>query len=140
MQDLPHLLKRAHFAFRQKLDDTLAEFGLTAAQMDVLMRVAQCECAEHRTLLQDMDVASPTLTKLVNSLVDSGYIERQISEEDARVKVLVMTDTGRELQHQVAQKYPSLLEGVLVGFSQAERLMFSEMLNRLLDNIEESSE
>ncbi|MEO1289176.1 MAG: MarR family winged helix-turn-helix transcriptional regulator, partial [Chloroflexota bacterium] len=76
MNQIPHLIKRAHFAFRQEMDTLLADYDLTSAQLDVLARVASCECAEHRSLLQDMDVASPTLTKLVNQLVNSGYLER----------------------------------------------------------------
>lgn len=137
MQDLPYLLKRVHFAFRQTMDDELAKHGLTTAQLDVLSRVANCECAEHRTLLQDMDVASPTLTKLVNSLVQAGLIERRISPEDARVKILVLTATGRALQQELSASYHQFVEQLLDGFSEAERLMFTEFLTRLACNIEE---
>lgn len=136
MQNLPHLLKRAHYAARQAIDAALAEHGLTAAQLDVLARVAACECAEHRSLLQDMDIASPTLTKLVNGLVESGYLERQISPDDARVKVFVLTEAGLALQQRVRGTYATMLDQFFVGFSPAERLLLLELLQRLLTNIE----
>ncbi|MEL6148555.1 MAG: MarR family transcriptional regulator [Chloroflexota bacterium] len=137
MNDIPRLLRRAHFAFRQATDRMLTDYDLTSAQLDVLQRVAQCECAEHRTLLQDMEVASPTLTKLVNSLVDAGYLERRISPEDARVKQLVLTETGHALQAEMIEKYQGAMDCILDGFSPAERLMLSEMLKRVIANIEQ---
>jgi len=136
MQDFPFLLKRVHFAFRQALDEVFAEYGLTTAQLDVIARVAKCDCAEHRTLLKEMDIASPTLTKLVNSLVDDGLIERQVSPDDARVKILILTDKGCDLYQQLQDAYPKFVEPFLDGFSEAERLMFREFLTRLADNIE----
>ncbi|MEM6281730.1 MAG: MarR family winged helix-turn-helix transcriptional regulator [Chloroflexota bacterium] len=137
MNDIPHLLRRAHFAFRQATDRMLTDYNLTSAQLDVLQRVAQCECAEHRTLLHDMEVASPTLTKLVNSLVEAGYLERQISPEDARVKVLMLTDAGHTLQADLVDNFQGAMDCMMDGFSPAERMMLSEMLRRVIANIEQ---
>lgn len=136
MHDLPHLLKRAHFIFRQGIDAILAEYGLTAAQMDVLQRVAECECAEHRALQQQMGVSSPTLTKLVDSLVESGYLQRQVSDSDARVKVLVTTEKAMALKEQLDGTCSRFIERSLCDFSPAERLLLVELLQRLIDGAE----
>lgn len=137
MKELPYLIKRAHFTIRQAMDNALADEGLTSAQLEVLARVANCDCMEHRTLLQDMDVASPTLTKLADTLVKNGYLERKISEDDARVKLLAVTELGKASFVKMEQKFPEFTETLLQGFSTAERLLFAELLSRLIDNAEQ---
>lgn len=136
---LPHIIKRAHFAIRQTLDNELAKHGLTSAQGDVLMRIADCECAEHRSLLQDMEVASPTLTKLVNSLVDSGYIKRGVSPNDARVKVLTLTKDGKAIHQKLRNAYPGYLTQFFKDFTAEEREQLTDMLTRLVENIENAT-
>jgi DNA-binding MarR family transcriptional regulator len=135
-QDLPHLLRRAHFACRQAMDNKIAEYGLTFAQLDVLRRVAACECAEHRSLLQDMEIASPTLTKLVNGLVESGYLERTVSPQDARVKQMTLTESGQVILAQLIDERPKLMAQFVEGFTQDETHSFLEMLNRVINNAE----
>ncbi len=136
MYELPHLLKRVHFAFRQVLDTALADYDLTWAQLDVLQRVSDCECAEHRILLQDMDIASPTLTKLVNNLVSNGYLERQISPDDARVKVLVPTEHGLAMKEKITTLYQETVNQFLDGVSPPERLLLIELVQRLIQNVD----
>lgn len=134
MQNLPYLVKRSHFAVRQAIDNYLAPFDLTWAQLEVLSRVANCSCMEHRELLQEMEVASPTLTKLVDGLVERGLIQREVSLDDARVKVLTLTTAGEALQQQISTLYQPLLDQLLFDFSPAERLLFGELLERLIVN------
>jgi len=136
IQNLPHLLRRAHFACRQVMDSKIAEYGLTFAQLDVLRRVAACECAEHRALLQDMEIASPTLTKLVNGLVDGGYLERTVSPEDARVKRMALTEKGQTILAKLIGERPKLMGQFVEGFSDDEKRQFVEMLTRVIDNAE----
>lgn len=135
-QDLPHLLRRAHFACRQAMDSKIAEYGLTFAQLDVLRRVAACECAEHRSLLQDMEIASPTLTKLVNGLVEGGYLERTVSPQDARVKQMTLTESGQVILSKLIDERPRLMAQFVEGFTDDEIPQFLEMLHRVIDNAE----
>lgn len=136
VKTLPHIIKRAHFAVRHVMDSGLAKHGLTHSQFDVMMRIAESDCPEHRALLKDMEIASPTLTKLVNSLEDSGFITRVVSKEDARVKVLKLTDKGKSVQTQLVDTYPALLERFFNGFSPAEQAVLADLLERLIENAE----
>ncbi len=140
MHDLPQLLKRAHFAVRHALDNALAKYGLTSAQLDILIRVGNHTCIEHRALLDEVGVSSPTLTRLVDTLVESGFIARQISEDDSRVKELSMTEMGRTLRERLMEDYPAFSAQLGAGFSPAEMLMLNELLSRLIANAEDITE
>ncbi|MDJ0756406.1 MAG: MarR family transcriptional regulator [Ardenticatenaceae bacterium] len=137
MQNLPHLVKRAHFSVRQAIDNSLAVYDLTSAQLEVLSRVANCSCMEHRALLQDMEVASPTLTKLVDGLVERGLVKRAVSPDDARVKLLELTAAGKGVHQEMNSFYQPFLERLLSDFSPAERLLFGELLERLIANADQ---
>ncbi|MEO1288943.1 MAG: MarR family winged helix-turn-helix transcriptional regulator [Chloroflexota bacterium] len=68
--------------------------------------------------------------------MNSGYLERQISPDDARVKVLVLTDAGLALQDKISHLYQQMVEQLLDDVSPAERLLLAELLQKLIQNIE----
>jgi MarR family transcriptional regulator for hemolysin len=117
------------------LDETLAEYGLSAAQMEVLGPIA---CApndiEHRALLELLGVTSPTLTNLIDGLVERGLIERRVSLEDARVKLLHITPQGQDLWEKLDHLADDFTTRLLAGFSPGEIALLTELLKRLAEN------
>jgi MarR family transcriptional regulator, transcriptional regulator for hemolysin len=128
------LLKRAHISVRQAMDTALAEYGLTASQLEVLGPVVKSDGLEHRSLLQWMEVSSPTLTNLVDNLVERGYIERRISSQDARVKLLYPTERGRELWSKLEETQDAFFQQMLKGLSRGEITLMEELLERITHN------
>lgn len=136
MTEIPHLLRRTHYAMRQVIDSALADYNLTASQYEIMSKLGECNCLEHRELLDALDVASPTLTKLVNHLEGAGYIEREKSTQDARVKLIALTENGRSLCETIQEKYPEFIKQLLHDFSPAEHMLLAELLERLASNAE----
>jgi MarR family transcriptional regulator for hemolysin len=137
--ELPHVvfwLKHAHLGVRKLLDETLAEYGLSAAQMEVLGPIAcSSNGIEHRALLDLLGVTSPTLTNLVDGLVERGLIERRIGSEDARVKLLHVTRKGQKLWEKLDGLAETFTERLLSGFSPGEVALLTELLKRLAQNV-----
>lgn len=136
MKKIPYLLRRTHYALRHCIDTELAEYNLTASQYEIMAHLGDCQCLEHRELLDELDVASPTLTKLVNHLEDAGHIHREVSDKDARVKLIGLTDQGQLIYDAIQAKFPNFIDKLLQDFSPAERLLLAELLDRLADNAE----
>src|SRR5689334_18191696 len=90
-------LRRASLAMRKAVDDELHRHGLTGAQSEVLRHLWQHDQLEQRSLQERLGVASPTLTGIVDGLVERGLVERRLSPDDARVKVLFLTAQGQAM-------------------------------------------
>lgn|GEM_PF-246644 len=128
------MLKRASLALRKVQDESLAQFGLTSAQMEVLAPVYFSNGLEHRKLVEWLGVTSPTLTNIVDGLVQRGLIERRSSREDARVKQFYITEEGEALFQKVGEGREEFFRQFTAGFSEEELILFASFLKRLALN------
>jgi DNA-binding MarR family transcriptional regulator len=91
-------------ALNQALEADLDEFGLTMGDYEVLVRLSEAD--DHRLRMCDLAAQlrlSPSgLTRRLDGLVSSGVVSRQPSEDDRRVMLAVLTDSGYELLQRAA--------------------------------------
>lgn len=127
-------LKRAYFAGKKAYDEALAEHGLTATQLEVLRRVWQQDAIEQRELQTAMRVTSPTLTGIVDRLVEHGLLERRSSLDDARVKTLHLTDAGLAISDKLGAINERAETQLLRGFTLAEVALLQQWLERMAHN------
>jgi DNA-binding MarR family transcriptional regulator len=111
----------------------LACHGVAPAELDVCLRLARSP----EGLLRMTDLAAQTtltssgITRVVDRLVDRGWVTRRACEADRRTTYAVITDTGRELlgavlpgQVQLIQEWlvdPLTATGALAEFETALR-------------------
>ena len=110
-------LLHAHHTIVRKLDAELrAEHELTFGDYDVLLRLARAPDRRlRRTELAQRVMISPSgLTRVVDGLVEEGYVERQRDEADARVVFARLTDAGRDRVRRAAQTH---LRGIREHFT-----------------------
>ena len=72
-----------------------------------------------------------SLTRLIDQLVERGFVVRERSETDRRVVTLALTPHGSELVAQMGPKVMDLWNGLLAGFSHAEVDTLIALLTRL---------
>jgi DNA-binding MarR family transcriptional regulator len=133
-------LKRAFQATRKAMDEQLAPFGTTWAQLDVLIYLLKNGQAEQRKLQSALGVTSATLTRMIDLMVDRGLLERQQSAQDARVNWIAPTEKAVALCHTLAQSERGFLGQAFRGFSPAEITLLTDWLSRLANNMGDSSE
>jgi DNA-binding MarR family transcriptional regulator len=129
-------VKQAYLAMRRCMDESLAPFGLTAAQFDVIQHLLEHDGLEHRVLQEHLAVSSPTLTTIVDGLVARGFVERRLSPEDARVKQLFLTSAAHQLHSQLDEAGRQFQALMFADFSPHEVGLFLHWLNRLTANLE----
>ncbi len=129
-------LKRAYLAMRKSMDDALKPIGLTSAQFDVLQQLLHEDGLEHRVLQERLAISSPTLTNIVDVMVERGLVERRTSADDARVKLLFITPKAHELDEQLRQAGEAFVARMFHGFSPHERGLFLAWIERLTANLE----
>lgn len=71
-------------------DKEAARYGITRAQWAVLTKVERNEGLKQTELAEQLDIQPITLTRLIDKLCDSGWIERRGDENDRRVNRLYL--------------------------------------------------
>ena len=101
-------LLHAHYDVTTTLDGELrAEHALSWGSYDVLLRLARAPAnALRMSELAERVLLSPSgLTRLVDQLEQDGLVERERTEEDARVVLAHLTERGRQAVRQASRTH-----------------------------------
>jgi len=88
-----------------------------------------------RELAEAMRVDAPAMSGIVGDLVERGYAERGVDPQDARVKLVTITEAGRTLMEQL-RTLPGVVPAPVSSLTATER----RELARLIDKMREASE
>ena len=65
-------------------------------------------------LATEVHLTQPAMTKIINSLAESGAVSRERDPQDSRVTLVTVTDAGRTL---IAERSRAVVDHLLPGFS-----------------------
>ena len=96
-QDFGVLLNLAFGAFKRDLHAELARLGFddVGPSFGYVFRLLAQEPANLRDLAEALHMTAPGALKIVNDMVDKGYVERHEHPVDARQKLLTLTARAR---------------------------------------------
>jgi DNA-binding MarR family transcriptional regulator len=83
--------------------------GLTMPQVRVLFELVESGDRPAGELAEALSVAPPTVTGLTDRLVKQGLVERREDPRDRRVVRLALTEEGRALTMEIAEKSKAYL-------------------------------
>ena len=98
------LLMRFFFAQREHLPSAEAELDLSPVQCHVLHLLEPGRPLPMGRLADRMACDASNVTGLVDRLESRGLVRRQASDEDRRVKVLLLTPAGSRLRAQLLRR------------------------------------
>ena len=105
--------------------------GLTINEIHTLVAVGMYEQNSMSTVAARLDVTLATLTKVVNKLVDKGFIERARDEADRRRVLLSLTKRGREVVRIHDLFHHRMIDEALTGLSEEEERVLSSALTKV---------
>jgi DNA-binding MarR family transcriptional regulator len=94
--ELVDLLTRTQRALARDLGAVLEEEGATVEQWRVLRALAGADDMSMGELAAVVEIPHPTLTRLVDALVDSAHLYRSHSTRDRRRVSVHVSDLGRD--------------------------------------------
>src|SRR6478735_571086 len=71
-------LKRASQATRNVMDERLAAYRLTSAQLDILLYLEKRGDSAQRDLQTALGITSATLTRILDGMVARGFVEQEL--------------------------------------------------------------
>ena len=126
------LLVRLFFAQRSNLPPLAAELDLSPAQCHVLHLIEPDRPVAMGQLAETLACDRSNVTGLVDRLESRGLVRRRPSEEDRRVKVLVLTATGSRLRALLLDRMTAP-PATLQRLSTREQRELVRILRRLLE-------
>jgi len=100
-----HCLRRLTHAIDQHSSALARGYGLTGPQLAALQTLARLGEGSASELARHLSLSQPTMTGIVQRMIQKGLVSRRPSEWDRRVSLLTPTQEGRRI---LAQSPPLL--------------------------------
>ncbi|AMN46880.1 hypothetical protein ACG33_07165 [Steroidobacter denitrificans] len=100
--------------WRTRINERLAGCGLTFARWSTLLQLSRCEGLITQTELAALlGVEGPTLVRLLDALEKKGLIERRLTMDDRRVKLIALTPAAQPVLERINQIAREVREDIL---------------------------
>ena len=120
---------------RAYADKQASRYGITRAQWAVLAKVERTEGLKQTELAELMEMQPITLTRLIDKLCDSDWIERRNDASDRRVKRLYLKKAGRTLLGKMSGLKSELTANALDGISPSDAHRLLTQLESIKENV-----
>ena len=128
-----HLMRRAQQIAVALFMKECAAFDITPVQYATLVAIRETDEADATRLSELVAYDRSTLGSVLERLEAKGLIERRPSHGDRRVKILVLTEAGRQLLEEVEPAVVRAQERILAPLDPAEQALFMSLLSRLVE-------
>ncbi|MNN51693.1 Organic hydroperoxide resistance transcriptional regulator [compost metagenome] len=133
--DIRQSLDRISSQMRRQYSESLRELNLYVGQDNLLYRLWLGDGITQMQLCEHLKCEPPTVTNMVKSLEQNGFIYRKRDEQDARVMRIYLTDKGKELEAPVDIKWKAQQEKLLQSISMEDRLILGRLMKIMERNL-----
>lgn len=131
-----HLVRLLHCCTDQNVTSALAQMDLTAAQGHIMGYLSRRETpACSRDIEETFQLSHPTVSGLLARLEKKGFIEFRPDEHDRRCKRIFVLPKGVECDARMRQTLQNNEALLVQGFSEEEKELFAQLLQRALQNM-----
>jgi DNA-binding MarR family transcriptional regulator len=123
-------------AWKVRFSATLRAEGITYSQMHALTALKEHRSMIGKDLADYMQLTPSSVTQLIESLVQNGYVARQQDEEDRRNVYLHLTESGQQKIAHLREARKKILETFNSTLSDEELLANLERQKKILANIQ----
>ncbi|MFJ6613016.1 MarR family winged helix-turn-helix transcriptional regulator [Streptomyces sp. NPDC091289] len=130
-QDLLHLLTRAERLAARRIQSVLDAFSCSVDAWRVLDLLSGDEGRNMTALAEDAALPAPTLTKIVDQLVDQNLVFRRVDPADRRRVLAQLTPRGLRRRREVSRAVRAEWGPSVPGLTEDEEDQLLPLLGRL---------
>ncbi|MFN8026783.1 MAG: MarR family winged helix-turn-helix transcriptional regulator [Acidimicrobiia bacterium] len=119
----------AALGFASRAETGIRSVGLTLAQFRVLTHLAW-QASPPSRLAAVLDTRPPSVTRLVDRLVDLGYVERDVDTEDRRRVTQVVTPAGWDALERACRAIAGEVDAVIADMPSTDGIALQRGLVR----------
>jgi DNA-binding MarR family transcriptional regulator len=124
------LAKRIH----RRIDKEASQYGVTAVQGRILGFIFHRSDKKdifQKDIEEELDIRRSSVTSVLQLMEKNGYIKRVSVSEDARLKKIVLTEKGLEIQRNVYASIIKIEESLSDELSESEITILINLIDRL---------
>ena len=134
LEDLPgHNIRRLQQIAVGIFMDETADVNVTPVQFALLFAASKQDGLDQRTLAARVGLDTSTIAAVVDRLESRELIERNVSPDDKRVRLLSVTPAGKKLLQSVMPAMLRAQERMLAPLPKADRAKFMAMVKRIVE-------
>jgi DNA-binding MarR family transcriptional regulator len=131
------LLRRAHRSYSRKLQERLADHGISLAQYLHLRELWELNGITQVELSQRVGIEKASSTAVLDALEKQNLILRVRNAEDRRKVNVYLTPAGQKVRSVLSPAAKDVAAQAVSELSQAELDVLVSVLNRMIANLEE---
>jgi MarR family transcriptional regulator for hemolysin len=129
-------LRRVHLLAQAHADRIARAHGLTMQQWELLVRLRRAGGSlDQRELCCGFGVAPPTMSALIESAAERGFVVREAHPGDRRRRRIALSPEGRRRVEAVPHLGKEVATRMTIGFSDEERAQLAVLLERAAENL-----
>lgn len=109
--------------------------GIAPSHGDILRAFFTSNEFQMKDLAEIINKDKSTVTALVNKLIHFGYVEKIISPDDSRIRLVRLTKKGEAMKPVVSGIGEEMREKAYKGLSKAEQKTLLTLLTKIFDNM-----
>jgi DNA-binding MarR family transcriptional regulator len=133
---LPYLLNRTTSRVNQLWRRALRPRGLTDARWQVLSVLTEFDGSRVGTIATMIGLEQPAASRVIDQMERDGLVERRHASGDSRAVEVRITSVGRRVHADLLPQATDYVQDLVAGFSAADIAKMTELLGRMLDNVE----
>ncbi len=134
LEDLPgHNIRRLQQIAVGIFMDETADVNVTPVQFALLFAASKQDGLDQRTLAARVGLDTSTIAAVVDRLESRELIERNVSPDDKRVRLLSVTPAGKKLLQSVMPAMLRAQDRMLAPLPKADRAKFMAMVKRIVE-------
>ena len=130
------LLKKANRLLIKKANELLKPYGITHAYTYFLMELYQQDGLTQSEMHKRIGIEQPTAVRTLDRMERDGLILREQSLTDRRALFIKLTDKGKRYKENILGCAKELNDFALRGFTDNDRALFNQLINRLNSNLD----
>lgn len=131
------MIFRVYQSHRNRVRPRMREIGLSSGQPKILLYVREHPDCRLKDVAQNCEIKPATTSRIIDKLVDDGYVTKSLPWKDRRAMCLRITEAGVAALEKWIRYCDTVEERMLRNFSEAERRQFYIYLDRAYENLNE---
>lgn len=135
VERLGFLIHDAARLMRRSFEKRASEYGLSAAQWRLLVRLIKEEGMAQARLAELLEIEPISVSRLLDRMEEGQWIERRQAAHDRRVRTVFPTDKTRDVFAKIKAVAGEVYDHALTGLSADERLAMIHGLRVMVENL-----
>ncbi|WP_139905974.1 MarR family winged helix-turn-helix transcriptional regulator [Clostridium thermarum] len=122
----------------RRIGREVAQYGLTSVQGRILgfvYRQSGKKDVFQKDIEEELDIRRSSVTSVLQLMEKNGYIKRVSVSEDARLKKIILTEKGEEVQNKIYESILKIEKSLQEELSDEEMEILVGLINRLSNKV-----